>query len=144
MRRTLPTVAVVAACSFMLAPRAVRAQSETPGGGVAATAAAAATHRVGVIGGLVTDTRGVGLAGAHVNITDHVTGRGVDAVTQDDGRFAIGGLAMGRRYTLSVRRIGFAPRTQASAPVAADDQSAAGSISITLAPIEPRTVAWGR
>jgi hypothetical protein len=58
----------------------------------------------GVIDGLVVDTGLTRLAGATVSLV----GTGVQVTTGTNGRFAIAGLPRGR-YTLVVRRIGFAP-----------------------------------
>ena len=50
------------------------------------------------------------MVGAQVRALNHTTGARAGTLTNDAGRYYISGLETGGPYTLSVRRIGFAPR----------------------------------
>ncbi|HVX65429.1 MAG TPA: TonB-dependent receptor [Bryobacteraceae bacterium] len=64
--------------------------------------------------GRVQDPSGAGIAGAAVTLQNSLTGYSSQTGTEDGGAFAIGNIPF-QDYTLSVRKDGFAPRTQALA-----------------------------
>ncbi len=84
---------------------------------------AVATHvrdsSLSAVVGRVTDTRGVGLAAAHVDLRDRETGSTAAGLARDDGEFALAGLMPGHHYELVVRSIGYRPclRADIEAPV---------------------------
>lgn len=110
------------------------------------TAAISEAPLMGVVGGQVTDPRGFGLAGAHVDIADETTAHTIGTVTGGDGRFLIAGLALGHRFTLIVRCIGFAPWTGTSSPVvpAVAEQPGAPSTTVSLVPLADGYVGLAR
>jgi len=66
----------------------------------------------GSISGVVTDESGAPVPSAQVSITNTQTGITVNATARDAGRYSAAGLEVGGPYTVSVRRIGFAPITR--------------------------------
>ena len=66
----------------------------------------------GSISGTVTDEAGAPVGSAQVQATNLSTGFRAGALTRDDGRYLIPGLDVGAGYTVTVRRIGFAPATR--------------------------------
>src|SRR5215475_15881193 len=60
----------------------------------------------GIIAGTVKDPNGAVVAGAQVTVRNEVTGETRDAVTDDQGRFKVDGLAPGG-YKIKVNRDGF-------------------------------------
>jgi hypothetical protein len=75
-----------------------------------ATALAAQGVTTGAISGTVTDEQGQGLQGVQVQVVNRVTGSRSGALTHSDGRYFVPSLETGGPYTVSIRRIGFAPR----------------------------------
>lgn len=63
----------------------------------------------GSISGIVTDEAGAPVEAAQVQIRDVSTGVVTRATTRDGGRYIVQGLEPGGPYSVSVRRIGFAP-----------------------------------
>ncbi|HEY0242209.1 MAG TPA: carboxypeptidase regulatory-like domain-containing protein, partial [Gemmatimonadaceae bacterium] len=61
----------------------------------------------GAISGFVTDSEGNGLVGAQLEITNRETGITVRTTSREGGRYSAQGLAIGRGYTVTARRIGF-------------------------------------
>src|SRR5689334_19556120 len=87
--------------------------------GIAMTPASGLFSRVhaqgittGAIGGLVTDTVGAPLAGVQIQVRHLLTGYVSASMTRDNGRFLVPGLEAGGPYTVTARRIGFAPQTR--------------------------------
>lgn len=68
----------------------------------------------GSIAGVVTDESGAPIEAAQVTVTNVQTGVAQRGVTRDAGRYSIAGLEPGGPYTVTVRRIGFAPETRES------------------------------
>lgn len=119
MSTTHTMLAIVAAGLLTLAPRPVRAQSE-----------AAQT-----IAGQITDARGIGLPGAHIDVTDQVTGLRLQTLAHAGGHYVLDGLLLNHRYDVLVRRIGYAPSDRALA-LTAETTSAAGPFNVSLTPLE--------
>src|SRR6185437_2601401 len=66
----------------------------------------------GSISGTVTEQSGAPVPSAQIQITNTQTGVSVTATARDGGRYSAQGLEIGGPYTVSVRRIGFAPMTR--------------------------------
>lgn len=66
----------------------------------------------GGIGGTVTDPSNNPLPNAQVQVTNRATGATVAATTQDNGRYYVQGLEVGESYSVTARRIGFAPQNR--------------------------------
>lgn len=66
----------------------------------------------GSIAGLVTDETGAPIENAQVSVTNRQTGVTLRGTTRDNGRYSIAGLEPGGPYTVTIRRIGFAPVTR--------------------------------
>jgi hypothetical protein len=92
--RWIPGVAV--ALVALLPVRQLRAQGVT----------------TGAISGTVTDQQGSGAEGVRVQVRNASTGATTGAMSRIDGRFFIQGLEVGGPYTVTARRIGFAPQTR--------------------------------
>jgi hypothetical protein len=104
------TLVVTAVCLLAVASRPVRAQ----------------TGDTRTIAGQVTDRRGSGLMGAHVDVTDAATGHTTATLARAGGHYAVSGLIVGHRYEVLVRCIGYAPSDQSIV--------AAGPGGVTSAP----------
>lgn len=74
-----------------------------------ATRLAAQGVTTGAVSGSVTGENSADLAGAQVQVVNRETGARTGALTRADGRFYVPGLEVGGPYTVSVRRIGYAP-----------------------------------
>ncbi len=66
----------------------------------------------GSISGTVIDESGAPVEGAQVQVRDNSTGVVTRGTTRDAGRFIVQGLEVGGPYSVTVRRIGFAPLTR--------------------------------
>lgn len=66
----------------------------------------------GAIAGTVTDSSGAPIESAQIQITNSQTGVTQRGQTREGGRYNIAGLEPGGPYTVTVRRIGFAPVTR--------------------------------
>lgn len=77
-------------------------------GGAARLAAQGVT--TGAISGTVTNSQGQALEGAQVQVTNRNTGARAGAITRGDGRYYVSSLEVGGPYTVSLRRIGYAPK----------------------------------
>jgi hypothetical protein len=66
----------------------------------------------GAIGGLVTDTTGAPLPAVQIQVRNLATGYVVGSLTRENGRYLVPGLEAGGPYTVTFRRIGFAPQTK--------------------------------
>src|SRR5438045_8548912 len=75
-----------------------------------ATGLAAQGVTTGAISGTVTNAQGQALEGAQIQVTNRNTGARAGAITRGDGRYFVQSLEIGGPYTVSVRRIGYAPR----------------------------------
>jgi hypothetical protein len=64
----------------------------------------------GAISGVVTTEQGRGLESANIQVVNRATGTRYGASTRPDGRFHVQNLEVGGPYTVSVRRIGYAPQ----------------------------------
>ena len=64
----------------------------------------------GAISGTITGEQGQALEGAQIQVTNRTTGARAGATSRIDGAFYVPGLDVGGPYTISVRRIGFAPK----------------------------------
>ncbi|HEX6940877.1 MAG TPA: TonB-dependent receptor [Longimicrobiales bacterium] len=71
--------------------------------------------------GRVVDESGAPIAGAQVVVRDELTGLEVGALTQADGRYAVGGLRAGATYTIEVQVIGFGTGRQAGVTLGAGE-----------------------
>jgi hypothetical protein len=65
----------------------------------------------GAIGGMVTNDQGQGVEGARVVVRNASTGATAGTLTRADGRYFVQGLEVGGPYSVTARRIGFAPQT---------------------------------
>lgn len=74
--------------------------------------AAAQNVTSGSISGTVTDETGAPVEAAQIQIRDVSTGVTTGGLTRDGGRYIIQGLEPGGPYSVTVRRIGFAPETK--------------------------------
>jgi hypothetical protein len=63
------------------------------------------------IGGEVTDRHGAPLPAAHVDVVDRATGDEHSIVADGNGYYVVRGLNADHTYSVSVRCIGFLPRT---------------------------------
>ena len=75
-----------------------------------ATAVAAQGVTTGAVSGVITNEQGKGLAGAQVQVINRATGARAGGLTRTDGRYYVQALEVGGPYTVSVHRIGYAPR----------------------------------
>jgi len=66
----------------------------------------------GAIGGLVTDSAGAPLPAVQIQVRNVQTGYVVGSLTRENGRYLVPGLEAGGPYTVTARRIGFAPQTR--------------------------------
>jgi outer membrane receptor protein involved in Fe transport len=66
----------------------------------------------GAIGGLITDSAGAPLPAVQVQVRNVQTGYVVGSLTRENGRYLVPGLEAGGPYTVTARRIGFAPQTR--------------------------------
>ena len=66
----------------------------------------------GAIGGLVTDSSGAPLSAVQVQVRNLATGYVVGSISRENGRYLVPGLEAGGPYTVTARRIGFAPQTK--------------------------------
>ena len=113
------TLAVAAACLLAVGPGRTRAQ----------------TDHTRTIAGQVTDRRGVGLTGAHVDVTDQTTGLTMATLARAGGHYAISGLIVGHRYDMLVRFIGYAPSDQAIVATTGPDAITSAPFNISLRPL---------
>lgn len=80
---------------------------------VVAGVASAQSATTGAISGQVTTTNGGSSAdGAQVQVISRQTGARTGALVRENGRYLVQGLEPGPGYTVTIRRIGFAPFTQ--------------------------------
>lgn len=93
--RLLFTAAIVVALS-LLAGTDARAQGVTTGG----------------VSGTVVDDAGAPIPSVQVQVVNRETGYTSSSTTREDGRYTVGGLEVGLRYAVIVRRIGFGPETR--------------------------------
>jgi hypothetical protein len=77
---------------------------------IGATTIAAQGVTTGAISGSVTDEQGHGMQGVQVQAVNRTNGARAGTLTHGDGRYYIPSLESGGPYTVSIRRIGFAPR----------------------------------
>ncbi len=80
----------------LLSPRAAESQGVT----------------TGAVSGQVTNEQGLGLAEVQVQVRNATTGAAAGAMTRSDGRYFVQGLEVGGPYTVTVRRIGYAPQSK--------------------------------
>jgi outer membrane receptor protein involved in Fe transport len=66
----------------------------------------------GAIAGTVTDQSNNPLSNAQIQVTNKATGATSVATTRENGRYNVMGLEVGSGYTVTARRIGFAPVTR--------------------------------
>jgi Carboxypeptidase regulatory-like domain len=113
------TLAITAACLLAVGPGRTRAQ----------------TDDTRTIAGQVTDRRGVGLTGAHVDVTDEATGHTTATLARAGGHYVVSGLIVGHRYDMLVRCIGYAPSDQAIVATVSPDAITSASFNISLRPL---------
>jgi hypothetical protein len=92
--RWIPGVAI--ALAALLPGRLVRAQGVT----------------TGAISGTVSNEQGQGVEGVRVQVRNNANGATTGTLSRADGRYFIQGLEVGGPYTVTARRIGYAPQTQ--------------------------------
>ncbi|MDB4877364.1 MAG: putative oar protein [Gemmatimonadetes bacterium] len=78
-----------------------------------ANALAAQGVTTAAVSGTVLNELGKGLEGAQVQVVNRNTGARAGTMTRADGRYYVQGLEVGGPYTVSIRRIGYAPRDSA-------------------------------
>jgi hypothetical protein len=66
----------------------------------------------GAISGTVTNEQGQGIEGVRVQVRNNANGATTGTLSRADGRYFIQGLEVGGPYTVTARRIGYAPQTQ--------------------------------
>ncbi|MDQ2890644.1 MAG: carboxypeptidase regulatory-like domain-containing protein [Gemmatimonadota bacterium] len=93
LKTRMVTALSLAAVCFLGTGRSARGQNITSGS----------------IAGTVTDETGAPIEGAQVQVRDNSTGVITRATTRDAGRYLVQGLEVGGPYSVTVRRIGFAP-----------------------------------
>ncbi len=93
MHRMQRALAIAAACGSVVSARSTPAQEPVSG----------------AISGRVTDGHGTPLYGAHIDITDQISGSAVAILTRQDGQYAVYGLPLGHPYQVLIRSVGFAP-----------------------------------
>lgn len=76
---------------------------------VGATRLSAQGVTTGAVSGTVSAEENKGLAGAQVQVVNKQTGARTGTLTRADGRYYVPGLEVGGPYTVTVRRIGYAP-----------------------------------
>ncbi|MDQ6870524.1 MAG: carboxypeptidase regulatory-like domain-containing protein [Gemmatimonadota bacterium] len=64
----------------------------------------------GAVSGTITNDQGQAVESAQIEVLNRATGSRSGASSRSDGRYYIQGLEVGGPYTVTVRRIGFAPR----------------------------------
>jgi outer membrane receptor protein involved in Fe transport len=82
-----------------------------PASGLAASASAQSIT-TGAIGGIVTDSTGVPLGAAQVQVRNTATGYVVGGSTRDNGRYLVPNLEVGGPYSVTIRLIGFGAQTR--------------------------------
>ncbi len=86
--------------------------------GVAAFASGVSAQvTTGTIAGRVTEATGIPVGAAQVQVNNKETGLVRFASTNTDGRYTVLGLEVGSGYTVTVKRIGFAPETKSDLTV---------------------------
>jgi hypothetical protein len=78
---------------------------------VASPAALAAQSTTGSVSGVIVNEQNQPLADVQVQVYNAATGARTGAVTRADGRYYVQGLEVGDRYSVTARRIGYAPHT---------------------------------
>jgi outer membrane receptor protein involved in Fe transport len=76
------------------------------------SALAAQGVTTGAIAGTVTSDQHVGVEGAQIQVVNQTTGFTSRVTTRADGRYTVPGLEVGSNYSVTVRRIGFQPKTR--------------------------------
>lgn len=71
----------------------------------------------GAIGGTVTNEQGQPVEAVQVQVTNRNTGFSATVTTRSNGRYLVPGLEVGSNYSVTVRRIGYAPMTRQSVTV---------------------------
>jgi outer membrane receptor for ferrienterochelin and colicin len=79
---------------------------------IAPARAAAQGVTTGAVSGTVTDDAGQGIEGVQVQLRNARTGLNIGAVTRSTGYYVIQGVEPDANYSITVRRIGFAPLTR--------------------------------
>lgn len=74
--------------------------------------AAAQGVTTGAVSGTVTDDAGQGVEGAQIQLRNARSGLNIGAVTRSTGYYVIQGIEPDANYSITVRRIGFAPATR--------------------------------
>lgn len=72
----------------------------------------------GGVTGTVTDEAGAGLEGVQVQVRNALTGFSAGAITRANGLYRVQGLEPNQGYSVTVRRIGFAPVTRTNITIA--------------------------
>jgi len=83
----------------------------------------------GTISGVVTDSAGAAVAGATVTATNKDTGQSRDAITNDEGLYRIGSLAVGN-YSVKVEKSGFGIVTEETNVSSGSDTSVNAKLSV--------------
>lgn len=77
-----------------------------------ATRALAQGVTTGAVSGTVTDQAGAPLQGVQIQVRNNATGTSANGTTRENGQFIVQGLEVGSGYTVTARRIGFAPESR--------------------------------
>ncbi|MDQ6769499.1 MAG: TonB-dependent receptor [Gemmatimonadota bacterium] len=78
--------------------------------GASATAVFAQGVTTGAISGTITNDQAQSVESAQISVVNRTTGARTGTLSRSDGRFFVQGLEVGGPYTVTVRRLGFAPR----------------------------------
>ena len=77
----------------------------------------------GAVSGTVTSEQGQALDGVQIQVRNASTGASAGTLTRADGRYFVQGLEVGGPYTITARRIGYAPRTKDYQPGRTEDET---------------------
>lgn len=102
---------------------------------VAARPAPVPIGDTGTMSGQVTDRRGLGLVGAHVDVTDQTTGQTMATLARSGGHYLVPGIIVGHRYEVLVRCIGFAPSDRSIVASAGPGGVPSVPLNVSLAPL---------
>ena len=109
-------------------------------GGALTSRAFAQGITTGAIGGLVTDSAGGPLSAVQIQVRNLATGYLVGSLTRENGRYIVPGLEAGGPYTVTARRIGFAPQTRENVFVSLT-QTTKVDLALTVQPTQLSGVA---
>jgi hypothetical protein len=87
----------------------------------------------GAVSGTITNDQGQPVESAQIEILNALTGSRSAALSRSDGRYYVQGLEVGGPYTVTVRRIGFAPRDTTGVRVSLGQNARVDMVMLTQA-----------